>query len=395
MFTDRLHVFRTARYAPPSHAATKADLALGTRKIAASVCGQLDDDRSQLGIRIISGLCAVALFFVVVRVATRLAPEFALGYGWDDTMLIFAFLCALSIAVIGGFLFTFGAGKDIWDVPAESLDNLFFVFYLEEISYTVATGAVKIALLAFLIRLFPSQNLRRAAWATIAFTTALTTGFTLLAIFQCTPVSYMWHQWNPQFDGKCVDIWTAIVVHAVINIMLDLIIIVIPMPTLYHLRTTRTKKIQILLMFAVGLIITIVSVLRFDTLRHQAHSVNPSRSVWAPALWSAVEVYVSIICACLPAFKLLLKHMQQWWQRRSASRGDHQSESQKGLHGLPSDPQKIYKRTSVTISSASCEHDEGCLASPEETRDRHAHVFAQVQAPASAETGTSRGLDSR
>lgn len=334
-----------------------------TQHIVAETCGEPVRDRSQDGVITLASLCAVTFLFVVMRIVTRCTRGSAIKYGWDDTMLIIAFFCSLSIAIVGGFLFTFGVGRDIWMISKDVLSKLFFVFYLEEISYTVATGAVKVALLAFYIRIFPGQNLRRAAWTAIAFTIAFTLGFVLVAIFQCIPVQYTWHKWDPQYHGTCVEIWKAIMVHAVINIILDLVIISIPMPTLYRLRMSWTNKIQVGLMFCVGFIITIVSALRFYTLRGQHNAENVTWSIRKPALWSAIEVYVSIICACLPATKLLLKQLHQWIQGHGflqKTGPDHQSQQAV----LPREPAQIYKRSSIIVSSMSDDSNTRCSAVP-------------------------------
>ncbi|KAJ3535360.1 hypothetical protein NM208_g7165 [Fusarium decemcellulare] len=85
------------------------------------------------------------------------------------------------------------------------------------------------------------------------------------------------------------------------------------------------KKFQVLLMFALGFVITIVSILRLQSLIQFAKTPNPTCNytliiigtidyvahIWlvdnSPAVyWSVLECDMFIICACLPALRSVL-----------------------------------------------------------------------------------------
>ena len=54
--------------------------------------------------------------------------------------------------------------------------------------------------------------------------------------------------------------------------------------------------------------VTIVSILRLDTLSSFAKSTNVSWDGVPFGYWSSIELHVGIICACMPALYSLFKH---------------------------------------------------------------------------------------
>jgi hypothetical protein len=55
--------------------------------------------------------------------------------------------------------------------------------------------------------------------------------------------------------------------------------------------------------------VTIVSILRLQSLVTFASSDNPTWDDWQTTNWSTIEVNVGIICACLPTARLMLKRI--------------------------------------------------------------------------------------
>jgi len=73
-------------------------------------------------------------------------------------------------------------------------------------------------------------------------------------IWQCTPVSYMWTSWSGETEGHCIDVFLLTWVATSANIILDLAVILLPVPQLLKLTLSKKKKIQIVAMFCVGLL---------------------------------------------------------------------------------------------------------------------------------------------
>lgn len=130
--------------------------------------------------------------------------------------------------------------------------------------YVMTIGFIKVSLLFFYLRVFPKKSLRIACWATMAFCAATTVAFTLVTIFQCHPIIYVWNK--DLKGGRCVNYNSAAWANAGINIVQDIIIILLPMNELRHLQLNRKKKIGMYAMFGVGSLLVLPLYLSFSTL---------------------------------------------------------------------------------------------------------------------------------
>jgi hypothetical protein len=71
-------------------------------------------------------------------------------------------------------------------------------------------------------------------------------------IFQCLPIRIAWERWDGEHHGKCISLNLEGWVSAVINIVLDLVVLCLPLRELSKLAMSRRKKAGIMLMFVGG-----------------------------------------------------------------------------------------------------------------------------------------------
>ena len=140
-------------------------------------------------------------------------------------------------------------------------------------------------------------------------------GLTFLNIFQCRPVGAAFDDpINP--SAHCIDVVTLFLSSAPVNIVTDLALLFLPMPILTGMKLPRNEKIILVATFSFGAFVAVVDVVRIAYLESAAVSrleVNGSSPEntdysWVASLsfmWSAVEVNVGIICACVPGVKPL------------------------------------------------------------------------------------------
>ncbi len=251
---------------------------------------------------------------VVIRLLAR-KPPLANMFGWDDTLIVLAFLSGFPLAVTQWFMGHHGLGRDIWTL---SFDNITFVlrlFYMAEVFYLTSTVLTKISILFFYLRVFSSHTFRWVVWAVMSVCTAFFIAFLCSLIFQCSPISYAWTRWDGQHSGRCINIGTGIFSHAAINMVLDLVVLILPLPMLYNMQLTYSimGKVHIFIMFSFGLVVTVVSALRLQTLVAFFNTKNPTYDLFGASIWSAIEIYVGIICACLPAAKVFFFRVAPRW----------------------------------------------------------------------------------
>lgn len=115
------------------------------------------------------------------------------------------------------------------------------MLYMGYFFFDIGLGVVKTSALFFYGRVFQTQNK--------AFNAALYTGHALIAawliftvpstIFQCTPVHKLW---NPTIPGHCLDTYAWYLASGVFDAVMDVYVLILPMPMLYKLHIKPLKK---------------------------------------------------------------------------------------------------------------------------------------------------------
>ncbi|KAM5358160.1 hypothetical protein ACJZ2D_015548 [Fusarium nematophilum] len=122
---------------------------------------------------------------------------------------------------------------------------------------------------------------------------------------ECKPILYFWTGWDGLYEGYC-KVRDATWANARISIALDIWILAIPLWQLRTLKLHWKKKAGVAVMFSIGALVTIMSILRLQALVSFGDSPNPTWDFYNVAIWSTIETCVGVICACLPTVRLLL-----------------------------------------------------------------------------------------
>ena len=114
-------------------------------------------------------------------------------------------------------------------------------------------GAVvfpKLAILAIYLPVFTSRPYRIACWILFGILVANWFAFTVATCLQCRPLEYLWNQSNP--DGHCYNIELLYRLSALPNSFTDEVMLVLPLPVLWKLHSSKTVKIGLIITFATG-----------------------------------------------------------------------------------------------------------------------------------------------
>ncbi|KAL5592409.1 hypothetical protein FOBRF1_013435 [Fusarium oxysporum] len=146
----------------------------------------------------------------------------------------------------------YGIGRDIWTLEFGDITRFGFFFYILEVLYMPLVSLLKMSLLFFYLRIFFLGLEHTLLWGTIIFNAIYGIIFTLLAVFQCTPISYSWTKWDGEHEGTCLNLNAIFWANAAISIVLDLWMLAIPLWCLRSLTLHWKKKIGVAAMFIVG-----------------------------------------------------------------------------------------------------------------------------------------------
>ncbi|RVX74306.1 hypothetical protein B0A52_02138 [Exophiala mesophila] len=280
---------------------------LTARNFTATFCNEPIRDNTAVT-PIVTGVSgALAVVCVVLRIADRL-PHLA-RLQWADLCVVLALILATPMAALEFVMSSDGFGKDIWTIPFDKITRIVKFTWYTEIFYMFVVGFTKAAILLLYYRVFQSERFRKIVIASLILTSAFIISFSFGVIFHCTPISFGWEGWTGEVEGHCINFNAFAWAHAIVNIVFDIFIIVLPIPQLIKLDLGRRKLIHIILMFSVGFFITIVSIVRLTALVQFATTSNPTYDNVPTAYWSVLEAFVSIICCCLPAIRALLRRV--------------------------------------------------------------------------------------
>jgi hypothetical protein len=110
--------------------------------------------------------------------------------------------------------------------------------------------AVKVGILLFYWRVFQKTPSFRISAVAVAF---LSTGIFLSNFFsftfQCFPVRRFW---MPDVEGSCINQNAFYLASAVINVFGDVAVLSLPLPIIWGLQTSRSKKWSLSFLFLLG-----------------------------------------------------------------------------------------------------------------------------------------------
>ncbi|KAI1634864.1 hypothetical protein F4809DRAFT_616535 [Biscogniauxia mediterranea] len=279
---------------------------LTAKNLTQTLCGVPVRDKSFTYNAASCVLIVVSGVFVLVRLGyTKFFSMNSLGL--DDLFILLTLLNCVPAAIINTEILTRnGLGKDIWTLTADQITNFARGFWIITLLYFSEVYVLKLALLFFYLRIFPKPLIRRLLWGTVVFNVVFGLSFIIAAVFQCWPISYNWTSWRGEGGGTCVNISAIAWANAAVSISLDLWMLALPLSQLRELKLHWKKKVGVVLMFCVGTFVTVVSIIRLASLVEFRGSTNLTWDYWGVSLWSTVEITIGIICACMPAMRLIL-----------------------------------------------------------------------------------------
>ncbi|CAI6335611.1 unnamed protein product [Periconia digitata] len=259
------------------------------------------NDRGVQAARWASAFTALGFIGLVLRLWTRFT--IIKSPGWEDLVLIIAWGAGTVMTIAVGLQTRHGLGAHVQDIDGRDTEMMLFYLYLSIITYCASLGLVKVAILMMYRRLFTMRKLgtfcRYLAFVLFLYTAVNVGGST----FTCIPIRA---SWTREPGARCVSNTQSWLITAVTNIILDLVIVILPMPMVRRMNLPAREKLLLAGIFALGGVVTIVSIIRLDSLMIMARSSDPTYDNATVAVISVVEVQVALICSCLATLRPLL-----------------------------------------------------------------------------------------
>ncbi|UPX18617.1 uncharacterized protein EKO05_0008911 [Ascochyta rabiei] len=224
---------------------TMAD-SLGTAKVQAELCNLSHESRSGILLASLTTVYATVCLFVALRFATRVLTKRARP---DDWIILATLLLATATYASAYAMVQHNFGKHLWDLEPGQLQAALKYFYVCWNLYVITLGLVKVSLIAFYLQVFLDRRFRVFCYVFLGYIVISTLVIQFLTIFACTPVQSFWDR---DIKGKCLDVGAIGFANSANAILQDLIILVMPMPSLFRLHMNNWRKLAVTFMFAVG-----------------------------------------------------------------------------------------------------------------------------------------------
>lgn len=116
--------------------------------------------------------------------------------------------------------------------------------------WAASNTCVKYSILSLYVDIFPNRTFRYICYtimgvSAVYFISVVVEGFAL-----CTPVQFNWDKSIP--GGECHNQNMAYLAAGIMNLIVDVIIVVLPMPQLFGLKIPIAKRLGIASMFGLG-----------------------------------------------------------------------------------------------------------------------------------------------
>jgi hypothetical protein len=123
--------------------------------------------------------------------------------------------------------------------------------YINTIIYAPPTMLAKLVILLFYNTLQNQDKwFKYSVWFAMFVTVGSSTGIFFSSIFSCKPIAMGWDLTIT--DGVCIDRTAMFKATAALGVIVDVLIIGIPIPMVFKLQMSRSKKASLLFVFSIG-----------------------------------------------------------------------------------------------------------------------------------------------
>ncbi|KUI70914.1 hypothetical protein VM1G_06376 [Cytospora mali] len=293
---------------------------------------------SQQGYVVGSVVTLGALAFVSVGARIQSRTMGGVKFGIDDVLIVFfALPLAIGLTVDTALATKYGLGKHLLLVLPD-LETYLKVFFATQMLWAAATPLVKLSILCFYLRIFNRTGyMHYGAWIMIFFTVGWMISVVFVLGLQCRPLA---GYWDSTIETTCINRTAFYLAGSSTDVAADFIILLLPLPAIWSLQMAQSKKISIILIFILGGLTCIISLVRLIELAQAVN--NETDLTWdsiRTSIWTVAEPCLGIVCASLPTLQPLMNRVKDSTERLTtmarsllSTRGTASNTSQTSWH---------------------------------------------------------------
>ncbi|KAF2463476.1 uncharacterized protein BDR25DRAFT_245562 [Lindgomyces ingoldianus] len=288
-------------------------------------------------IAVTEAFTVVAGAVVFLRLFTRVAV--LRNAGFEDVCITVAMACSIGLTVTIAEQVRNGMGMHITTLTPTMIIDSQKAFWASIWIYNLSLTFTKLSILVQFLRIFPTRRFRFICFILAGFIGTFGIWTFFGSIFLCSPIEFFWDKTTK--GGTCLNQFVIWYLNAGVNIVQDFAILILPIPVLRTLNIPKGQKRALIIIFALGGFVCLISIIRLQTLVRISNSKDPTFDNPPAATFSVVEVNVGIVCACLPSLRPLFAHMLPSYfppipQLNTSRRNDEERQQPKHLRTLSS-----------------------------------------------------------
>ena len=180
---------------------------------------------------------------------------------------------------------------------------------------TPAFAFTRFSILALFLRIFRRQYVRRVSYFLIGFVAIQVLAYNITAAVQCLPTTYYWNRLYYGMyggPGHCVNLDRFYISFQAPEMFVDLAIIILPLPEIWRLRSSTSRKLGLTALFLTGIIAFVANCFRQVIFIRNPVTAFTARMLNNTQSWIVVEPSICFIAACLPAMHPLATRLVPW-----------------------------------------------------------------------------------
>ena len=155
----------------------------------------------------------------------------------------------ITLDALGIYWVQLGLGKPHAQVRTPAAKIGIVLFVVDHV-YNIGLTLVKLSVLLFYVRVLGKNKVHRIRFWIVGFLLlGWFVGITLVVFLTCTPLEKLW---DDSIPGRCLSVQSTFIGAAVANILMDVILLMLPMPIVWRLQMKTTRKIVLTGVFVAG-----------------------------------------------------------------------------------------------------------------------------------------------
>ena len=135
-------------------------------------------------------------------------------------------------------------------VLARGNDKAFKALLIGQLLWAIAVTLIRASVLSLYTCIFPTSAFRCTCYGVRAFNLGFFVATVLACCLICRPFAY---NWDHSIEGTCGDQRSLDLFLGVFNLLIDVTIVVLPLPMLWGLQMPASKKFMLSGMFSMGI----------------------------------------------------------------------------------------------------------------------------------------------